>query len=63
MEDRTIHLLQEEIALQIQLEKDVEEDVPEGLQIWTLSNIDMLSIMYTTDDKLLSKSSRAQEIK
>ena len=49
--------------MQIQLDKDIEEDVPEGLQIWTLSNIEMLSIMYSTDEQMLRKSSRANEIR
>lgn len=62
MEDRVVDLLKQEIEIQIQLEKDLEENVPEGLQLWTLSNVEMLSILYTCDEQMLSKSSRSKEI-
>lgn len=39
VETRLIELLQEEIEVQKQLDSNIDEDVPEGLQTWTLSNI------------------------
>lgn len=40
----------------------MEEDVPEGLQTWSLSNIELVDNYYAFDDSLLSKSKRAKEI-
>jgi hypothetical protein len=56
MEARLIYLLENEIAIQKQLEKDVEVDVPEGLQTWTLSNIELIDDYYSLDEGLLSNS-------
>ena len=56
MEARLIYLLENEIAIQKQLEKDVEVDVPEGLQTWTLSNIELIDNYYSLDEGLLSNS-------
>ena len=56
MEARLVYLLENEIAIQKQLEKGADVDVPEGLQTWTLSNIELIDNYYSFDEGLLSKS-------
>jgi hypothetical protein len=57
METRLIDLLENEVVIQKQLEKETEAaDVPEGLQTWTLSNIDLIENYYHYDEDLLTKS-------
>ena len=62
MERRLIHLLNEEVALQKKLEKDLDIDVPEGLQNWNLANVDMLTQYYQADEALKSASKNKREI-
>lgn len=42
LEARLLHLLNHEIELQKKLEKDLDADVPEGLQTWTLSDLNSI---------------------
>jgi hypothetical protein len=43
MEDRLVSLLLHEIAVQKKLDGDLDADVPEGLQTWSLNEINGLA--------------------
>ena len=62
MEDRLVSLLLHEIAVQKKLDGDLDADVPEGLQTWSLNEINGLAQLYEGENLLLSHSKRANEI-
>ena len=63
MESRLIQLLLQEIDMQKKLEGDLDADVPEGLQLWTLSDLNAIANLYEMDEELKHKSKKMKQIK
>ncbi len=54
--------MRQELLIQKNLEKDLEADVPEGLQTMNVNDLEVIEHFYNTDGSLKETSKRQKEI-